>query len=382
MESSINIPISNENLTSMRKKLLQHDRFFLKFLSSSKDTVSMKTTLQDLFTSYQTAFNSLVVGYSQVVQQLNTIEGCKTAVIKACAGITRNCVTTVREAAEKISSTHTNTISFSDKLKAPPKIRVPRGPTLAAPKSNTTFVVAPMANAVENFADFEATKTALINAINPVDVDLRVVRMMRASGNELRIEASTVNLDKLRSSTSLSQAGLEIKDDAKFNPRLIVSGVPVDMTKESIREDFINQNMGGEDNLDIKVVLIFRPFNDRQTTRCVLEVPPEVRIKLIEQKRIYLGFSSCTFDDHVRVRHCYKCLSFGHVANDCTATAHCGICSEDHEMKNCVNKDNIPCCYNCKANKFSETGHTATDGSKCPILKKRLTNKIHMTNYG
>jgi len=100
---SVSLPITIEGLNSMREKLLVHDKFFMKFIGSSKDTVAMKSSLQDLFIAYQTAFNTLVAGYAQVANQLSTSESCRSTIIKTCACISRTCVSSVQDAATKIA---------------------------------------------------------------------------------------------------------------------------------------------------------------------------------------------------------------------------------------------------------------------------------------
>lgn len=362
-------------------KLLSHDRLFMKFLSNSKDTVAVKTNLQDLFLAYQTAFNTMVAGYGQVIEQLASIESCQTAVIKACAGITKNCGNTMQAVAEKIVQTRPTIPTFADSLKSVPKVRVSGGPTVSVPNT-MTFIVAPQPDKVADFVDCTSVRNALMKAVKPAEVDLKVDRVSRAGGNEVRIEARSVDLEKLRSLDSLAAAGLLIKDDSKFNPRLLVFGVPIEMNPEAIREDFITQNLDGVDNPEVKVVYLFPPFPDSRVTKCVLEVPPDIRTKLNSWSKIYLGFSSCFFRDHVKVKQCYKCLAFGHLAKDCSGNARCGHCAGDHELKNCPDRMREACCFNCKANKYTDIAHTAVDGSKCPILKKRLTDKVHMTNYG
>jgi len=366
----------------MREKLLTHDKIFMKYIGNSKDTVAMKSSLQDLFIAYQTAFNTLVAGYAQVAHQLTTSESCRSTIIKTCAGISRTCVSTVQDAAARIAQSQPAHKSFASAVKSDSRVRVPRGPTVEVSSSSTTFIIAPIPTASSKFADFSSTKSALYKAVNPTDYDLKVKRVTRAGGCEVRVEAESVNLDRLRSSESLARAGLQVREDFKFNPRLLVMGIPKDMTKEEIRRDLIYQNLEGADNPDIKVVYMYTPIGDSPVTRCVVEVPPDVRAKLQSASRIYLGFSSCLFKDHVRVRHCYKCLAFGHLSSDCTGAPHCGHCSEGHETRKCPNKSIKPICHNCKTSSLPDFSHTAFDGSKCPILKKRLTNKVLMTNYG
>jgi len=380
--ASVLLPITMEGLNSMREKLLVHDKFFMKFIGSSRDTVAMKSSLQELFIAYQTAFNTLVTGYAQVANQLSTSESCRSTIIKTCAGISRTCVSSVQDAATKIAQSQTSQKSFAAAVKSDPKIRVPRGPTVAISKSTTSFIIAPTTAALTKFPDSNSTKNALYKAVNPVDVDLRVERVMRAGGSEVLVEARTVNLDRLRSSEALARAGLQVKDDHKFNPRLLVLGVPRDMTREEVRRDLIHQNLEGKDNPDIKIVYMYAPSESSAVTRCVLEVPADVRARLLTGRRIYLGFSSCAIRDHIRVRHCYRCLTFGHVSTDCSREAHCGHCAGDHEMRGCPNRSTGPVCYNCRSNNLADYSHAALDGNKCTILKRRLTNKVHMTNYG
>jgi len=71
---SVSLLISMEGLNSMREKLLMHDKYFMKFIGNSKNTVAMKSSFQVLFIAYQTVFITLVAGYVQVANQLFTSE--------------------------------------------------------------------------------------------------------------------------------------------------------------------------------------------------------------------------------------------------------------------------------------------------------------------
>jgi len=103
VDASLSLSISTEGLTSMREKMLVHDKFFMKYIGNSKDTIAMKSSLQDLFIVYQTAFNTLVTGYAQVANLLTSTESCRSTIIKICAGISRTCVSTVHDTATRIA---------------------------------------------------------------------------------------------------------------------------------------------------------------------------------------------------------------------------------------------------------------------------------------
>lgn len=192
----------------------------------------MKTYLTDLVSACQTAFNTPINWYSViVVEQLTLIYSCQTAVIKVCAGITTNCGLTMQAVADKIVRSDLSTTTFANTQKYPPKGRVSRNPTVSIPFTKP-FIVAQRPATSADFADF--SKNALIKEVNPAKVKLKVDRVSRAEGNDVRIEVRSVDLDKLRLLKTLTNAGLDVKDDSKCNLRLYVFGVPKEMRSVKI----------------------------------------------------------------------------------------------------------------------------------------------------
>lgn len=78
----------------------------------------------------------------------------------------------------------------------------------------------------------------------------------------------------------------------KYDPRLIVHGIPSWMTKDEIRSELIAQNLSDAKEAHLGVVYIYPVKQERRTTSCVIEVSPETRKVLIKNGRIYLRFSS------------------------------------------------------------------------------------------
>lgn len=70
--------------------------------------------------------------------------------------------------------------------------------------------------------------------------------------------------------------------------------------------------------------------------------------------KVKIGGQRCSvakWEHTVKVRHCYKCLKFGHVAYRCrSATTKCGICNMNgHEQKDCnVTDPKLFKCEHCK----------------------------------
>lgn len=143
--------------------------------------------------------------------------------------------------------------------------------------------------------------------------------------------------------------------------------------------DIIKLNLTECTNPDVKIVYMSRGNGD--TRACVIEVSADIRTLLRSKQKIYLRYTSCRFDDHVRVLQCYKCLGFGHAAKDCTRTAHCAYCAGEHESKTCKSRSDDLTCYNCKSDN-ADHNHSALDGKNCPILSRRIADKVRNTDYG
>lgn len=101
--------------------------------------------------------------------------------------------------------------------------------------------------------------------------------------------------------------------------------------------------------------------------------------------RIYLRYSACKFSDYVRVLQCFRCSNFGHIAKDCRLPPACGHCAEIHELKDCMRRELSPLCVNClriQGSSSHKIGHSAFDAKKCPILEKRIKDRVSLINYG
>ena len=101
--------------------------------------------------------------------------------------------------------------------------------------------------------------------------------------------------------------------------------------------------------------------------------------------RVYLRYTTCTLADYVRVIQCYRCQAFGHIAKDCKAEPFCGHCAEKHERRNCNHQSGPPRCINCLRQRGADdelANHSATDAKRCPILRRRIEDRVANINYG
>lgn len=174
-----------------------------------------------------------------------------------------------------------------------------------------------------------------------------------------------------------------MRENKKLNPRIIIHGVPKEMSADEIRSELIAQNLDEYLGRELRMIYIFKPKQNKQTVSCILELQPAARKALLRRERIYLRYASCTFADYVRVVQCYRCLHFGHIAGDCKNEPSCRHCAGAHEMKDCARRELQLKCSNCVRQHISQgdTGHSATDATSCPILGRKIKDRIAYINY-
>lgn len=237
--SSLPLPPTSAKIKDLRLKLSVHDGTLTRLAKSSKLTSDDKQALSQAAVDYQTAFNLVCSAYAKLVSSNNVAEECRRAVSKACEGITRSCVDSVRTALNRHVPTllkeclpdltamvkenlpeasldqPTGVKSFSNAVKAPgPKIHVPKGPTVVV-QDTQTFVLAPTTEATDKYPNYEKAREAAIGLLSKSQMKLRIENIRCAGKNNVRIEARSVDIEKVKALPALATAGLEVKEDPK-----------------------------------------------------------------------------------------------------------------------------------------------------------------------
>lgn len=93
------------------------------------------------------------------------------------------------------------------------------------------------------------------------------------------MESSDFQSEALTSGTELSKAGLEVKQDKKHRPRLIVHDIPVELERARIAEAMIEQNLSvaGRDDLDVKYLY---PAGQKKFRSCVIKAFSAIKEKI------------------------------------------------------------------------------------------------------
>ena len=369
--------LSREDVLKLMDLVDEDKCALLKWLSNEKSTEGKKC-LRDTVQSFSDAITKIASAYLGKLQVDNFAASCNDKLLRACDSIEK-ASKSINNIVNSVSSGQNVRNSYANVASSGSKIFVDHGKPLSVGKCKRV-IIGPKSDSANDFSSSSATKAKFSEILNPVEIGLKANRVSKFINNSIVIEADSIDEDRLRSLPAFAESGLEIKAETKLNPRILVRDVPVSLSADNIKTYLLQQNLGDATADEVKVVYLY-PANSRPTRSVVIEVTPKHRLLLFSIGKIYLGLTSCRFNDHLTVLQCFNCLKFGHIADKCTNNSRCAYCSGNHSSKSC-GKSTTPCCSNCKDAKLSEVSHSAFDKTKCQILRSRLQNKAKTIDYG
>lgn len=232
------------------------------------------------------------------------------------------------------------------------------------------------------------TKEKLLRGVKPVDFGFHPTRVKRNPRNgSVVVESSSANVLKMVGAPSLTQAGLRAAESKRRRPHLSVFGVSRKLTEEQITEAIRSQNgVNWTDTSYAKPAYRFGA-RDRPTTNWSVEVSPDVRLALLRNGKIGIGWSMCSVEDRLRPVSCRKCCRYGHTAARCReAEPVCGHCAaRTHESRECPTREDqsLRSCGPCALYSKRPAPHRHQfDTEACPEHMKRIRELAQETDYG
>jgi SAP domain len=132
-------------------------------------------------------------------------------------------------------------------------------------------------------------------------------------------------------------------------------------------------NLRGSDDGSVPFIKIVYKSKQRadELFDIVVEVD-EITKSAISGKKVYIGWNRCYAREHIYVKQCNNCLSYGHYAAVCNNNAVCAKCAGQHSRAECnavVESCNNCAKYNNWYNLELDIGHSASSPN-CPCLAR------------
>lgn len=165
----------------------------------------------------------------------------------------------------------------------------------------------------------------------------------------------------------------EIKMPNLRLPRVKIVNYNGNLKQADIEERIRNQNkwITEEDNFKITYI---KHIKNKNTRTIFGECTAGLFHKMMEVKKLCIGWERYPIYEDLTVPKCYNCQGFYHKSIVCKSKMVCHICAGEHDGKTCENQEKK--CKNClisntKYETKYDTGHAAND-KNCPSYKYQL----------
>ena len=213
-------------------------------------------------------------------------------------------------------------------------------------------------------------KRRMAEGVKDVNVRVRSLRPIRSGGVVVET-ASGQERELLVNHQSFTEAGLRVVEPRKVRPRVVVYGVPNGLNDDELIKGICEKSLVGLPGMNapenIKVVKRI-PKRDQRSSNVILELPPSCNRKILQDGRVFVGWTSFKTATWEYVPRCYRCLAYGHIAKACDKEQLClKCCKPGHLAVTCEAPDE---CGNCRIRKWP-SNHAVTS-PMCPLYLARL----------
>ncbi|XP_023236269.1 uncharacterized protein LOC111635518 [Centruroides sculpturatus] len=236
-------------------------------------------------------------------------------------------------------------------------------------------------------ATSEQTKSYLTNHVKPHILGVGVNRLRKLKNGGIAVDLNHKDEVEYFKESVQQVPGLNSRLPKKRLPLMKIASVPKAVVKEELIQDIYEQNvcfvhLYTDKTFAEKINIRFSlKQKNRNYLSWVVEVTPEIRDILVKVGKVHIHWSTCQVYDFIPTIQCYKCLSFGHFAKNCTSTESiCSHCGEKHLFKNCTNRHETPKCVNCLKEKRTQHNHNTMD-KMCPTYLREKSKYLTRTEY-
>ena len=193
-----------------------------------------KVALKNAIIEMCDAFNSLVSVYLFLLTANDAADVFSNAMNRVCVKLTQansapsNSTPAPRHAARaSYASVAANSAAFPAPSNEPSKIITLSRGNVFPIRSSEVVIIGPSSDAEAKFISSNATKEALLKAVDSVALKLKVQGIRAGPNHGIVVESDTANCATLSKCAELAKCGLEVKPCAKLLPRVIIHDIPV-----------------------------------------------------------------------------------------------------------------------------------------------------------
>ena len=176
-------------------------------------------------------------------------------------------------------------------------------------------------------------------------------KVLKIKNGKIIIETKNIKEDKLVREAIKSNESLNIKNESKKNPCIIITGIETGYNKDEFINELLKENKDLANLIKnqkgyIKVITT-KKCRDIRKENWILETDVHSFKFIVKQKgKLKFDLILRHVDEYNELPICYNCSRIGHIAKYCKNEKRCMLCGEKHEHKNC----NLvkPDCPNCK----------------------------------
>lgn len=151
----------------------------------------------------------------------------------------------------------------------------------------------------------------------------------------------------------------------------------LDVDATTTKEETVRAITGIVGSKDPQEITITSMRPSRDGNQIVTVQAPRVKANiLVKAGRIKIGWVNCRIRERVTVIRCFRCLGFGHRANECNGPDRSDRCLNCHQVghraKECTGLHYCPSC---------ETDEHRADTTKCPAFRKLVNAHMKQSKF-
>lgn len=228
------------------------------------------------------------------------------------------------------------------------------------------------------------TKNVIFQKINPAELNIGVNNVKVTKTGNIAIKCSTKeDTEKFKNlAVEKLKNAYEVEETKLRRPRIKIMSHNNDKNEEELEQLIKSQNKYIDDDDEIRITYIKKT----KTIGSIIfaECSPNLFNKIMDNKKLYIGWERCPAYEDISVPQCFNCSGFYHKNTNCKNKTICAFCGGEHSKSECQKR--IKKCSNCEnANQKYKTEYPVNheaDSKECPSYKYHLQILKNKIDYG